>query len=81
MKRFLIVLLLVSFLIPNDVEKEEVGRYQLAVSVYESKKGITYIVETVLDTKTGMVVKRRKKKASSYKLPYKNNRHKMIYEE
>ena len=81
MKRFLICLILVSFLIPNDVEDKEVGRYQLAVSVYQSKKGITYIVETVLDTKTGKVVTRRKKKASSYKLPYKSHRGKTIYEE
>ena len=81
MKRFLICLILVSFLIPKDVEDREVGRYQLAVSVYESKKGTTYIVETVLDTKTGKVVTRRKKKASRYKLPYKDNRNNTIYEE
>ena len=71
---------MISFLISNDVEKE-VGRYQLAVSIYESKKGTTYIVETVLDTKTGKVVLRRKKKASRYKLPYKDRYNKMIYEE
>ena len=81
MKRFLIFLILVSFLISKDVEEKEVGRYQLAVSIYESKKGVTYIVETVLDTKTGKVVKRRKKKASRYKLPYKDNRNNTIYEE
>ena len=81
MKRFLLVLLMVSFLIPKNVEEKEVGRYQLAVSIYENKKGITYIVETVLDTKTGKVIIRRKKKASSYKLPYKSHRGKTIYEE
>tara|TARA_B100000073_G_scaffold305559_1_gene274823 strand:- start:721 stop:966 length:246 start_codon:yes stop_codon:yes gene_type:complete len=81
MKRFLIILILVSFLIPKDIGEGEVGRYQLAVSTYVSKKGITYIVETVLDTKTGKVVIRRKKKASSYKLPYKNKSRKMIYQE
>ena len=80
MKRLLISLIMISFLISNDVEKE-VGRYQLAVSIYESKKGTTYIVETVLDTKTGKVVLRRKKKASRYKLPYKDRYNKMIYEE
>ena len=80
MKKLLMGLLLISFLISNDVEKE-VGRYQLAVSIYENKKGITYIVETVLDTKTGKVVTRRKKKASSYKLPYKDRRGKTIYQE
>ncbi len=82
MKKLLIVLLLVSFLIPkNDVEDKEVGRYQLAVSIYQSKKGTTYIVETVLDTKTGKIVKRKKKKASMYKLPYKGSRGQLIYEE
>ena len=79
MTKLLIGLLLMSFLISADVE--EVGRYQLAVSIYENKKGITYIVETVLDTKTGKIVTRRKKKASSYKLPYKNDRGHMIYED
>ena len=81
MKRFLIVLVLMSFLISSDVEEKEIGRYQLAVSTYESKKGTTYIVETVLDTKTGKVVLRRKKKASRYKLPYKDRYNRMIHEE
>ena len=81
MKRFLISLMLISFLISADVEDKEVGRYQLAVSIYESKKGTTYIVETVLDTRTGKVVSRKKKKASRYKLPYKGNRGQMIYED
>ncbi len=79
MTKLLIGLLLMSFLISSDVE--EVGRYQLAVSIYENKKGTIYIVETVLDTKTGKVITRRKKKASSYKLPYKNKHRKTIYEE
>ena len=59
----------------------EVGRYQLETLVYTSKKGTVYIVETVLDTKTGEVVKRRKKKASSYKLPYKDRYNKVITKE
>ena len=79
MTKLLIGLLLMSFLISADVE--EVGRYQLAVSIYENKKGTIYIVETVLDTKTGKVITRRKKKASFYKLPYKNKHRKTIYEE
>ena len=81
MKRLLISLVMISFLISSDVEEKEVGRYQLAVSIYESKKGTTYIVETVLDTKTGKVVTRRKKKASRYKLPYQGQRGQMIYED
>tara|TARA_R100001443_G_scaffold38622_3_gene52104 strand:+ start:143 stop:343 length:201 start_codon:yes stop_codon:yes gene_type:complete len=63
-----------------DIEKE-IGRYQLETITYESKKGTVFIVETVLDTKTGKVVMRRKKKASSYKLPYKNRYNKMVHEE
>ena len=79
MKNLLIGLLLMSFLTSADVK--EVGRYQLAVSTYESKKGKIYIVETVLDTKTGKVVKRKRIYHTKYKLPYKNDRGKTIYEE
>ena len=67
MKRFLVGLILMSFLISADVE--EVGRYQLAVSTYTSQKGKVYIVETVLDTKTGKVVKRKRIYHTKYKLP------------
>ena len=84
MKKFLLVILMVSFLIPNnikDVEKKEVGRYQLTVSTYVSKKGTTFIVETVFDTKIGKVIKRKKIPSHRYKLPYKNKHGKMIYEE
>ena len=81
MKRFLIVLLMVSLLIPKDVEENEVGRYQLAVSTYESKKGKIYIVETVLDTRTGKVVKRKRIYHTKYKLPYKDNRGSWVYED
>ena len=81
MKKLLIVLMLVSFLIPKNVEEKEVGRYQLAVSTYTSQKGKVYIVETVLDTKTGKVVKRKRIYHTKYKLPYKNDRGKTIYEE
>ena len=81
MKRFLIILILVSFLIPKDIEEGEVGRYQLAVSTYVSKKGITYIVETVLDTKTGKVVKRKRIYHTKYKLPYKDKYGRMVNEE
>ena len=67
-KKFIMILiLLVSFLIPKDEMVEaEAGRYQLAVSIYQSKKGITYIVETVLDTKTGKIVGRNKILLSMY---------------
>ena len=78
MKKLLICLLLVSFMTSAETE---VGRYQLETTVYTNKKGNVYIVETILDTKSGKVVVRRKKKASSYKLPYKDNRGKTIHKE
>ena len=78
MKNLLISLLLISFLVSAETE---IGRYQLETTTYINKKGTVYIVETILDTKSGKVVVRRKKKASSYKLPYKNRKHKTIYEE
>ena len=80
MKRFLIGLMLISFLVSAEPEKE-VGRYQLETTTYITKKGIVYVVETILDTKSGMVVKRRKIKASRYKLPYKDRYNKIITEE
>jgi len=74
MKRLLISLLLVSLLIsaPEKVEKE-VGRYQLSTTTAISKKGSVYVVETVIDTKTGKIVKRKKISLSKYRLPYKDN--------
>ena len=74
MKRLLISLLMVSLLIsaPEKVEKE-VGRYQLSTTTAISKKGSVYVVETVIDTKTGKIVKRKKISLSKYRLPYKDN--------
>ena len=75
MKRLLISLLLVSLLIsaPKKVEEKEVGRYQLSTTTAISKKGSVYVVETVIDTKTGKIVKRKKISLSKYRLPYKDN--------
>ena len=78
MKNLLISLLLISFMVAAETE---IGRYQLETTTYINKKGTVYIVETILDTKSGKVVVRRKKKASSYKLPYKNRYNQMIHEE
>jgi len=80
MKRLLISLMLISFLItsPVNVEEKEVGRYQLSTTTAISKKGLIYVVETVIDTKTGTVVKRKKISLSKYKLPYKDNYGRMI---
>ena len=64
MKKFLIGLLLVSFMvsaknISEDI-KEEVGRYKIEVTTYVSKKGNVYVLETIFDTKTGKVVERKR---------------------
>jgi len=74
MKRLLISLLLISCLIsaPEKIENE-VGRYQLSTTTAISKKGSVYVVETVIDTKTGNIVKRKKISLSKYRLPYKDN--------
>ena len=80
MKKLLFFTIFISLLLSADIEKE-IGRYQLETITYTSKKGRVYIVETVLDTKTGKVVVRRRNKASSYKLPYKNRYNKMIHQE
>jgi len=74
MKRLLISLMLISLLIsaPEKVEKE-VGRYQLSTTTAISKKGSVYVVETVIDTKTGTIVRRKKISLSKYRLPYKDN--------
>ena len=61
MKWFLIFLLMASFLM-----SEEIGRYQLAVSTAVSVKGKVYVVEAVIDTKTGEIIKRNKILLSKY---------------
>tara|TARA_B100001113_G_scaffold335802_1_gene315654 strand:- start:866 stop:1120 length:255 start_codon:yes stop_codon:yes gene_type:complete len=84
MTKFLLTMLVTTFLIGAETQKctsAPVGKYQLETVLYTNKKGTVYIVETVLDTQTGKVVIRRKKKASSYKLPYKSQRGKTITEE
>ena len=74
--KYLIIILLATFL-----SAEGVGKYQLETTSYTNKKGTIYIVETILDTQTGEVIKRRKIKASNYKLPYKNRSGKVITKE
>ena len=64
MKKLLIGLLLVSFMvsaknISEDI-KEEVGRYKIEVTTYVSKKGNIYVLETIFDTKLGKVVERKR---------------------
>ena len=61
MNKFLIGLLLVSFMVSAEPEKkEEVGRYKIEVTTYVSKKGNVYVLETIFDTKLGKVVERKR---------------------
>ena len=65
MKWFLMVLLMASFLM-----SEEIGRYQLSVSTAVSGKGKVFVVEAVIDTKTGEIVKRNKISLYNYNRKY-----------
>ena len=61
MKKLLIGLLLVSFMISAEPEKkEEVGRYKIEITTYVSKKGNVYVLETIFDTKLGKVIERKR---------------------
>ena len=62
MKKFLIGLLLVSFMVSAKtiVEEKEIGRYKIEVTTYVSKKGNVYVLETIFDTKTGKVIDRKR---------------------
>ena len=65
MKKLLIGLLLVSFLVSaktiSENTKEEVGRYKVEVTSYVSNRtNKMYILETTIDTKTGKVIKRKR---------------------
>ena len=61
MKKLLIGLLLVSFMVSAEPEKEEVGRYKIEITTYvNSKNGKTYVLETISDTKLGKVIERKR---------------------
>jgi len=62
MKKLLIGLLLVSFMVSAETKevKKEVGRYKIEVTTYVSKKGNVYVLETIFDTKTGKVIERKR---------------------
>ena len=62
MKKLLIGLLLVSFMVSAKtiVEEKEIGRYKIEVTTYVSKKGNVYVLETIFDTKTGKVIDRKR---------------------
>ena len=57
MKKFLIGLLLISFLVSAETE---IGRYKIEVTTYVSKKGSVFVLETTFDTKTGKVIERKR---------------------
>ena len=59
MKKLLIGLLLVSFMVSAEPEKE-LGRYKIEITTYTSKKGNVFVLETVFDTRTGKVVERKR---------------------
>ena len=66
MKKFLIGLLLVSFMVSAEPKKEEVGRYKIEITTYVSKKGNVYVLETIFDTKTGKVIDRKRYYHTNY---------------
>ena len=58
MKKLLIGLLLVSFLVSAETE---IGRYKIEVTTYVSlKTNKLYVLETTFDTKTGKVIDRKR---------------------
>ena len=61
MKKLLIGLLLVSFMVSAEPEKKEVGRYKIEVTTYVSPKtNKLYVLETTFDTTTGKVIDRKR---------------------
>ena len=61
MKKLLIGLLLVSFLVSAETEKKEIGRYKIEVTTYVSlKTNKLYVLETTFDTTTGKVIDRKR---------------------
>ena len=58
MKKFLMGLLLVSFLVSAETE---IGRYKIEVTTYVSPKtNKLYVLETTFDTTTGKVIDRKR---------------------
>ena len=61
MKKLLIGLLLVSFMVSAEPKKEEVGRYKIEITTYVSPKtNKLYVLETTFDTTTGKVIDRKR---------------------
>jgi len=66
MKKLLIGLLLVSFMVSAEPKKEELGRYKIEITTYVNKKGNIYVLETIFDTKTGKVINRKRYYHTNY---------------
>ena len=66
MKKLLIGLLLVSFMVSAEPKKEELGRYKIEITTYVNKKGNIYVLETIFDTKTGNVIDRKRYYHTNY---------------
>ncbi len=67
MKKLLMCLLLISFLVSAEPKKEEeLGRYKIEITTYVSKKGNVFVLETIFDTKTGKVIDRKRYYHTNY---------------
>ena len=55
---------------PNDPRPEPIiGTYQVSTTIYESPKtGKTYVVETIINTKTGKTKARKRVSIGKYKV-------------
>ena len=80
MIKLIITLLMLSIVIATPETKEVVGRYQIEVTTYTTPKNKIYILETVLDTKTGKIVSRKKIYHTNYKFPRKDRHGRTIKE-
>ena len=57
---FIYIFICTSMVFSKDLQEGQIGRYQIDVTTYMSKKGNIFVLETTLDTKTGKVVKRER---------------------
>ena len=77
MNKLLILIIFISMLFSAEVtdDKKYIGRYQVATTTFTSPKtGKLYIVETIIDTKTGEIIKRKRFYYTKYKKDVRNRR-------
>jgi len=67
---FCVVFLLGNTRYPNDPKPDPIiGTYQVSTTIYESpRNGKTYVVETVINTKTGKTKTRKRVYIGKYKV-------------